>query len=83
MSLDRSLKAGGALDKHRNVLTRAERVAKLTSVSKFDMEKDSPLGMVKVANRKVTAGGKSSKKAAATEETTEGAPAADAEPPKS
>ena len=63
MSLDRSLKSAG-LVKHRNVLTRAERVAKLASLEKFDLSEGDPLGLVKVANRKVAAGGKSSKKAA-------------------
>jgi len=62
MSLDRSLKSAG-LVKHRNVLTRAERVAKLADQEKFDLSKGDPLGLVKVVNRKVAAGGKSSKKA--------------------
>lgn len=62
MSLDRSLKTGGSLDRHRNVLTRAERIERLKARSKFDPAKDSPLGLPKVGNRKVTTGGKSSKK---------------------
>lgn len=68
MSLDRSLKSAGSLDKHRNVLTRAERVQRLVSRGKFDLEKDNPLGLPKVGNRKVVAGGKSKKKEAADEE---------------
>ncbi len=62
MSLDSSLKTGGGLAKHRNVLTRAERIARLTDQEKFDMEGDSPLGLPKVANRKVVIGGKKKKK---------------------
>ncbi len=62
MSLDRSLKLGSGLTKHRNVLTRAERIEKLASRDKFSMDEGSPLGLPKVGNRKVSAGGKSSKK---------------------
>ena len=52
MSLHRSLKTKPAgLNQHRNVLTRGERVAKLLEEDKFDPEKDSPIGMVKVGNR--------------------------------
>ncbi len=74
MSIDRSLKTGGGLAKHRNVLKRAERVAKLSAKGGFDLEHGDPLGLPKVANRKITTGGKASKKAeeaAATTETTE------------
>ena len=62
MSIDRSLKSGGSLVRHRNVLSRAERVAKLASLEKFDLESGDPLGLPKVANRKLVAGGKSQKK---------------------
>lgn len=62
MSLDRSLKTGGGLTRHRNVLTRAERIARLQSRGKFDMEAGDPLGLPKVGNRKVVPGGKTSKK---------------------
>jgi small basic protein (TIGR04137 family) len=61
MSLDSSLKSGGGLSRHRNVLTRAERVAQLAQKGEFDMEKDNPLGIRKVGNRKLVTG-KSSKK---------------------
>lgn len=70
MSIDRSLKTGGNLNRHRNVLTRDERVAKLIENGKFDESSDSPIGLPKVGNRKVVAGGKTKKKKAA-EETTE------------
>lgn len=63
MSLDPSLKTAGSLTKHRNVLTRAERVAKLADKDKFDMDSDDPLGLPKVGNRKVVAAGKGKKKA--------------------
>lgn len=67
MSIDRSLKTASGLARHRNVLSRAERVAKLSRGSKFNPEKDSPLGLPKVGNRKVVAGGKASKKGPATD----------------
>ena len=78
MSLDRSLKGAGRLAKHRNVLTRTERIAHLADVGKFDPESDSPIGLLKVANRKVVTGGKAAKKKQA-EEADEGAAPADDE----
>ena len=68
MSIDSSLKSGSGLVRHRNVLSRAERIAKLASLSKFDPVSDNALGLPKVANRKIVAGGKSSKKAKKDEE---------------
>ncbi len=62
MSLDRSLKTAGGLAGHRNVLSRDERVAKLVERGKFDLEAGSPLGLPKVANRKVATGKTSKKK---------------------
>lgn len=62
MSLDPSLKIGGGLAGHRNVLTRAERIAKLKQLGEFNAEQSSALGLRKVGNRKVVAGGKSKKK---------------------
>ena len=81
MSLDSSLKTSSALSKHCNVLTRAQRIDKLSEQGRFDMAGDDPLGLVKVANRKVTTGGKSAKKGSATtdeesESEAEAAPAA-------
>lgn len=58
MSIDNSLKSGTGLAKHRNVLTRTERVAKLTEKGKFDMATDTPTGLPKVGNRKVVTGAK-------------------------
>src|SRR5438034_4966833 len=54
MSLDRSLKGANALIRHRNVLTRTERLAKLEEDGKWD-EKKSVFGLPKVAHRKVEA----------------------------
>ena len=55
MSLHRSLKTKpSALNQHRNVLTRAERIAKLTDTERFTPGR-SPLGLLKVANRLVVA----------------------------
>lgn len=76
MSIDRSLKTQGSLVRHRNVLTRAERVAKLVDEEKFDMDKDSPVGMPKVAHRKAPVGGKTKKKGPEGEGEAEAAPPA-------
>ncbi|MGB7156482.1 MAG: small basic protein, partial [Tepidisphaeraceae bacterium] len=52
MSLDRSLKSANALIRHRNVLTRAERLDKLKEQEKWTEEKNSAFGLPKVAHRK-------------------------------
>jgi small basic protein (TIGR04137 family) len=57
MSVDRSLKVRGALSRHRNVLTRAERIKALQDEEKWS-EGDSVLGLAKVAHRKGHAGRK-------------------------
>ena len=57
MSLDRSLKIKGSLSRHRNVLTRAERISALQEQEKFS-EGDSPFGLPKVGHRKASVGGK-------------------------
>jgi len=57
MSIDRSLKIKGALTRHRNVLSRAERIEKLKDEEKWD-EGASVLGLPKVAHRKSHAGRK-------------------------
>jgi small basic protein (TIGR04137 family) len=51
MSIDRSLKVKGALSRHRNVLTRAERIKQLKDEERWS-EQDSLLGLPKVAHRK-------------------------------
>jgi len=73
MSLDRSLKSASALVRHRNVLTRGERLEKLKEAEKWD-ETKSPLGLPKVAHRKAAV------IKAVKEETAEGAAAAGATP---
>jgi len=54
MSLDKSLKSSSALTRHRNVLSRAERIEKLTDEEKWE-DGDSVFGLLKVAHRKVQA----------------------------
>lgn len=71
MSLDSSLKSGGGLSRHRNVLTRAERVARLAKTDGFDTEKDNPLGIRKVGNRKLVTGKTTKKKKEATDDAKE------------
>ncbi len=66
MSIDRSLKLKGALVRHRNVLTRAERLKRLKDEEKWE-EGDSLFGLTKVANRKVAVVKKEPKKAVAAE----------------
>ena len=61
MSIDPSLKTGNSLAGHRNVLTRAERIEKLKDQGRFDQEA-SPLGLPKVAHRKVAVAKKVKKK---------------------
>lgn len=56
MSIDRSLKSGSGMAKHRNVLTRPERIAKLVAAGKFKKGEGDPIGLPKVGNRKT--GGK-------------------------
>ena len=73
MSVDRSLKIKGALARHRNVLSRAERIETLKEEERWS-EGDSLLGLPKVAHRKSHAGRKEEKKeeaAVTTEETAE------------
>jgi len=57
MSIDRSLKTKGALSRHRNVLTRTERIERLKDEERWS-EGDSVLGLPKVAHRKGHAGRK-------------------------
>jgi len=57
MSIDRSLKIKDALSRHRNVLSRAERIEKLKEEERWS-EGDSLLGLPKVAHRKSHAGRK-------------------------
>lgn len=52
MSIDRTLKLKNALVRHRNVLTRAERVGKLKDEERWS-EGDSLLSLPKVSHRKI------------------------------
>ena len=73
MSLDRTLKLDGGLTGSRSVLSRAERIARLSEEGKFDPEKDNPLGLPKVKVRHSRAGSKPKKEAATEEEAEAGA----------
>ena len=57
MSIDRSLKGKDSLARHRNVLTRAERVETLEELGRWTDE-STVIGMPKVAHRKVSVGKK-------------------------
>lgn len=63
MSIDPSLKVKGALARHRNVLTRAERIETLKDEERWD-EGDSVLGLQKVGHRKSRAGRKAAEEPA-------------------
>ena len=60
MSIDRSLKIKGALSRHRNVLSRAERIEKLAEEQQWS-DQDSVFGLPKVAHRKSASGKKIAK----------------------
>lgn len=75
MSLDRSLKIKSALIRHRNVLTRAERIKLLEEDERWS-ETDSVFALPKVAHRKTHAG---KKKAAQAKEAAPAEAAAQAE----
>jgi len=62
MSIDRSLRGKSSLARHRNVLSRAERIAKLKADGRWD-ESQSALGLPKVAHRKGRAGKKKKEEA--------------------
>jgi small basic protein (TIGR04137 family) len=71
MTIDKSLKVKAGAIKNRNVLTRAERIAKLLEGEKWK-EGDSVLGLPKVRVQKLAL---KKKKKAKTEEGAEGAAA--------
>jgi small basic protein (TIGR04137 family) len=78
MSVDRSLKIKGMLSRHRNVLSRTERIESLKDQERWQ-EGDSVLGLPKVAHRKSHAGKKAKEEkpveVAATEAAATAAPA--------
>ncbi len=61
MSMDKSLKSKSSLARHRNVLTRAERITALKESEKW-AEDSTALGLPKVGHRKVSVGKKTKKK---------------------
>ena len=67
MSIDPSLKVKGALSRHRNVLSRAERIEKLVEEERWE-EGDDVTGLPKVSHRKAHSGKKESKAEKAAEE---------------
>jgi|ETNmetMinimDraft_26_1059896.scaffolds.fasta_scaffold84811_2 small basic protein (TIGR04137 family) len=71
MSIDRSLKSKDSLARHRNVLTRSERLDKLEEEERWH-EGDSVLSLAKVVHRKAAV----SRKVKAEVEATEGEVAA-------
>ncbi len=71
MSLDRSLKTKAHLLRQRNVLKRAERIARLKA-DEIWKEGDSPIGLPKVKVQKVTVRRGRPSKAAAGQQAQEG-----------
>ena len=57
MSMDRSLKSKNLLQRHRNVLTRAERIEHLQEVGQWT-DSSKATGLPKVAHRKLSVGKK-------------------------
>lgn len=75
MSMDKSLKSKNTLERHRNVLTRAERVQYLKDTERWT-DDSSPFGMPKIVHRKAAVGKKDKAvKKVEGEESTEGEPA--------
>ena len=81
MSLDKSLRSHGALVRHRNVLTRAERVEKLKELGKWEDSRDV-FTLPKVPHRKVTTKKIKAAVAAGAEGAAAAAPGAGAAAPK-
>jgi small basic protein (TIGR04137 family) len=61
MSMNKSLKSKSTLERHRNVLTRAERIGILKEEERWK-ETSSPLGLPKVSHRKAKVGKKAKDK---------------------
>lgn len=60
MSMDKSLKSKNLLQRHRNVLTRAERIELLKETDRWG-EDSTAIGLPKVAHRKAAVGVKTKK----------------------
>lgn len=74
MSIDRSLKGKSTLERHRNVLNRAERISQLEDNDKWLESKSSVFNLPKVGHRKLAPAKKV--KAEATADGAAAAPAA-------
>lgn len=57
MTLDKSLKSNNMLERHRNVLSRAERIAEMKETGRWT-EESSALKLPKIAHRKAAVGKK-------------------------
>ena len=57
MSLDKSLKSKDLLERHRNVLTRAERIERLKELGRWTDDMNV-IGLPKVSHRKAAVGKK-------------------------
>ena len=80
MSMDRSLRSKSTLERHRNVLTRAERIAILKETDLWQ-DGGKVTGLPKVAHRKASVGKKAkAEKKPGEGAAAEGAPAAAAAP---
>ncbi|MGE0481900.1 MAG: small basic protein [Phycisphaerae bacterium] len=83
MSIDRSLRMKASLARHRNVLSRAERIQVLKDQERWTAESEA-LGLPKIGHRKIKAGKKKAEKAegdaAATPAAGAAAPAAGGKP---
>jgi len=62
VSLDKTLKLKSSLERHRNVLTRAERIDTLKETNRWT-DSSTALGLPKVAHRKAAVGKKTKAKA--------------------
>ena len=67
MSIDSSLKIKGKLNRHRNVLSRAERIVALQAEERWTEELGAT-GLPKVSHRKISTGKKPPKSAEVAEE---------------
>ena len=77
MSVHKSLVAKGRLKRHRNVLTRTERIEELEKEEKWEPEKDSVFSLPKVRVAKLKKSHAKKKEAEEEEEAAaEGTPAA-------
>ncbi len=74
MSRDKSLKSNSTLERHRNVLTRAERIERLKELGQWSDDM-TVIGLPKVVHRKAAVGKKTKvKKAEGETETETGTP---------